>query len=165
MRSKQETEISWETLEGGSPLSVVFQKLCKQLLAHGSHRGLKPRRPSPEPSGAEGKKGPMRIHEAGKTGEKVFLCQDQRQRTLGGVLSRFSLTVQCLTLCGATGCVARGAPLSMGFTRQEYWCELPLPSSRGIFRTQGSNSRPFCLLHRQVGSLPLVPPRNPSKDP
>ena len=107
----------------------------------------------------------MRIHEAGKTGEKVFLRQDQRQRTLEGVLSHFSLTVQCLTLCSATGCVARGAPLSMGFTRQEYWCELPMPSSRGIFQTQGSNSCPFCLLHRQVGSLPLVLPRNPSKDP
>ena len=32
------------------------------------------------------------------------------------------------------------APLSMGFSRQEYWSRLPFPSS-GIFLTQGSNLR------------------------
>ena len=34
-------------------------------------------------------------------------------------------------------------------------------SSRGIFPTQGLNSRPLCLLHRQEGSLPPVPPGKP----
>ena len=34
--------------------------------------------------------------------------------------------------------VALQAPLSMGFPRQEYWSELPLPPL-GIFPTQGSN--------------------------
>ena len=37
------------------------------------------------------------------------------------------------------------SPLSMGFSRQEYW-------------TQGSNLCVLCLLHWQVDSLPLVPP-------
>ena len=39
--------------------------------------------------------------------------------------------------------VARQAPLSMGFPRQEYWNGLSLPSP-GIFQTQGSNPS---LLH------------------
>ena len=30
-----------------------------------------------------------------------------------------------------------------------------------IFLTQGSNPRLLCLLHWQVGSLPLAPPGNP----
>ena len=34
--------------------------------------------------------------------------------------------------------VAYQAPLSMGFSRQEFWSGLPLPS-RGIFPTQGLN--------------------------
>ena len=52
--------------------------------------------------------------------------------------------------------VARQAPLSMGFSRQEHWSGLPCPLE-GIFLTQGSN---LCLLHWQVGSLPLGPPRD-----
>ena len=32
---------------------------------------------------------------------------------------------------------------------------------QGIFLTQGSDPHLFHLLHRQVGSLPLVPPRKP----
>ena len=32
-----------------------------------------------------------------------------------------------------------------------------MPSSRGIFLTQGLNPRLLCLLHWQVGSLPLAP--------
>ena len=39
--------------------------------------------------------------------------------------------------------IAHQAPLSMGFSRQEYWNGLPCPS-QGIFPTQGSNP---CLLH------------------
>ena len=33
---------------------------------------------------------------------------------------------------------------------------------RGIFPTQGSNPSLLCLLHRQAGSLPLVPPGKPN---
>ena len=32
-----------------------------------------------------------------------------------------------------------------------------LPSSRGVFLTQGSKTHPLCLLHLQAGSLPLAP--------
>ena len=36
-----------------------------------------------------------------------------------------------------------------------------IPSSRGIFLTQGLNPCLLCLLHWQLGSLPLVPPGKP----
>ena len=36
-----------------------------------------------------------------------------------------------------------------------------MPSSRGIFRMQGSNPRLSCLLHWQSCSLPLAPPGKP----
>ena len=34
----------------------------------------------------------------------------------------------CLTLCNPMNCIAHQAPLSMGFSRQEYWSGLPFPS-------------------------------------
>ena len=34
----------------------------------------------------------------------------------------------CLTLCNPMDCIAHQAPLSMEFTRQEYWRGLPFPS-------------------------------------
>ena len=47
------------------------------------------------------------------------------------------------------------APMPMGFSRQEYWSGLPLPSP-GDLPNPGSK---LGLLHLlQVGSLPLVPP-------
>ena len=43
--------------------------------------------------------------------------------------------------------VACHTSLSMEFSRQEYWSELPLPPPGGIFLTQGLNPRLLCLLH------------------
>ena len=54
--------------------------------------------------------------------------------------------------------VARQAPLSMAFSRQEYWSELPL---QRIFLTQGLNPPLFRLLYCQADSLLLVPPGKP----
>ena len=56
--------------------------------------------------------------------------------------------------------VAHQAPLSMGFSRQEYWSGLP-SLLQGIFSTQGSNLCLLSLLHYQAGSLPLAPPGKP----
>ena len=55
--------------------------------------------------------------------------------------------------------VARQAPLSMRFPRQEYWSELPFPL-QGIFSTQGLNS---CLLIFCIGSgfFTTEPPGKP----
>ena len=48
------------------------------------------------------------------------------------------------------------APLSMGFSRQEYWSGLHA-LLQGIFPTQGLNPCSLHLLHWQAGSLPLAP--------
>ena len=59
--------------------------------------------------------------------------------------------------------VAHQAPLSVGFSRQEYWNGLPLSLLLQVtFPTQGSNLHLLCLLHWQVGSLPLGTPRKSS---
>ena len=57
----------------------------------------------------------------------------------------------CLTLFVTPWTVAHQAPLSMEFSRQEYWSGLPFPSPR-ILLTQGWSP---CLLHWQVDALPL----------
>ena len=58
----------------------------------------------------------------------------------------------CSTLCDLIT-VARQAPLSMGFSRQQYWsgCHFLL---QGLFPTQGSNLYLLRLLYWQVDSLP-----------
>ena len=75
-----------------------------------------------------------------------------------------TLLVPCVLSCFrrvrlfVTSCtVACLAPLSMGFSRQEYWCRLHFLFQE-IFPTQGSNPSLLCLLHCQADSLPLVPP-------
>ena len=50
--------------------------------------------------------------------------------------------------------VARQAPLSKGFSRQEHWGGLP-SLLQEILLTQGSNLCLTCLLRWQAGSLPL----------
>ena len=63
---------------------------------------------------------------------------------LAQVLSRVQLFCDSMI-------VACQVPLSMGFSRQESWSVLPLPSP-GDLPDQGSN---LCCLRQQVGSLPL----------
>ena len=38
----------------------------------------------------------------------------------------------CLTLCNPMDCIAHQTPLSMGFSRQEYWSGLPCPSPEDL---------------------------------
>ena len=64
-----------------------------------------------------------------------------------------------LTLCDPTDCTSQ-APLFIGFSMQEYWRGLHA-LLQGIFLTQGLNQHLLCILHRQVGSLPLAPPGKP----
>ena len=58
------------------------------------------------------------------------------------------------------GRVAGQAPLSMGFSRQEYWsgCHALF---QGIFSTHGSNPRLLNLLHCRLIFLLAEPPRKP----
>ena len=54
-------------------------------------------------------------------------------------------------------CIACQAPLSLGFSRQQYWSGLPFPSPGDLPNT-GLNPH---LLHWQKGSLPLSHQRSP----
>ena len=72
------------------------------------------------------------------------------------VLSRFSNVWLC-----DPWTVARQAPPSMGFPRQEYWRGLPFPPPAS-FLIQRSNPSLSCLLHWQADAVPLVPPRRPN---
>ena len=60
----------------------------------------------------------------------------------------------------ATHTVAHQVPLTMGFSKYEYWSGLPCPTP-GTFLTQGSNWHLLGLPHWQVSSFPLVPPATP----
>ena len=53
--------------------------------------------------------------------------------------------------------VAHQAPLSMGFSRQEHWSELPF-SPPGDLSNPEFDQHLLCLLHWQVYSLPVTPP-------
>ena len=66
----------------------------------------------------------------------------------------------CPIVCNPMVCTCQ-APLSMEFSRQEYWSSLPF-STYGIFLTQGSNPGIWHLLHWQVDSLPPMPLENES---
>ena len=75
-------------------------------------------------------------------------------------LSRFSLAQLCVTPLT----VARQAPLSMGFSRQEYWRGLPCPPPlQGILRTQGWN--PPLLTSPALVSRQVLYPSPPGKPP
>ena len=56
--------------------------------------------------------------------------------------------------------VAHQAPLSMGFSRQDYWSGLPFPAL-GDLPNSGIKLCLLCLLHWQEGSLPWMPPGKP----
>ena len=56
--------------------------------------------------------------------------------------------------------VACWTPLSMGFSRQEYYSGLPCPLP-GNLPNPGIELHPLCLLHWQEGSLSLAPPGKP----
>ena len=67
------------------------------------------------------------------------------------VLSRFS----CVRHCEIPWTIAHQAPLSVGFSRQEYWSALPCPSP-GNIPHPGIESVSHSLLH-----LALMPPGKP----
>ena len=80
----------------------------------------------------------------------VYTKKKQKQKTNLWLpkVRMCSVTQLCLTLCDPWT-IACQAPLSMAFSRQEYWSGLPFPST-GICPTQGQNPH---LLHWQVNSL------------
>ena len=67
----------------------------------------------------------------------------------------------CPTLCDPLDCSPPGSS-AHGILQARILEWAAMPSSRGIFLTQGSNLHLWGLLHSQVGSLLLVPPGKPS---
>ena len=64
--------------------------------------------------------------------------------------------LQCVWFLAVLWTVARQAPLSMGFSRQECWSGLPCPPPSDL-----PDLGILPLLHWQAVSLPLVPPGKP----
>ena len=73
------------------------------------------------------------------------------------MLSHFS----CVRVFVTPWTVAHQAPLSMGFSKQEYWSGLPFPPP-GDLPKPGIKPTSLSLLHWQACSLPLVPPEKPN---
>ena len=69
------------------------------------------------------------------------------------------LPQSCLSLCDPIDC-SRQAPLSMEFSRQEYWSGLPFPLP-GELPDSGIKPAPLTSLAFQARSLPLEPPGKP----
>ena len=66
----------------------------------------------------------------------------------------------CLILCNLIDCSPPGSS-AHGILQARLLEWVAMPSSRGIFLTQGSNPCLLYLLHWQAGFLPLVPPGKP----
>ena len=73
-------------------------------------------------------------------------------KTYACMLSCFSRVRLFMTL----HTIACQAPLSMGFSRQEYWSRLPCPPPEDLLDL-GIKLASLCLLHWQASSLPLAP--------
>ena len=51
--------------------------------------------------------------------------------------------LSCMTLCDPMDCIACQAPLSMGFSRREYWSRLPCPPPGNLCNP---GIKPMCLM-------------------
>ena len=73
-----------------------------------------------------------------------------------------STKLSCVLFFAIPWTVAHQAPLSMGFSRQEYWSGLPCPPSGDLLHP---GIKPASLMPPalQAGSLPSEPPGKPNK--
>ena len=92
---------------------------------------------------------------------KYFVKKTIKQtiHTYAYMLSRAKLLQSCPTLCNS-----HQAPLSMGFSRQEYHSGLPCPPPGDL---PDPEIQPASLRSSELagGSLPLAPPGKPSASP
>ena len=88
----------------------------------------------------------------------MALIADQRQLPVSTlcVLNRFS-RIQLFVIPWT---IVRQAPLSMGFSSQEYWSGLPFPSA-GDLPNPGIQPRLLCPLLWEMDFLLVAPPENP----
>ena len=87
------------------------------------------------------------------------VCIEKAERSRGGGSGGGLITKSCPTLCDPMDYIARQAPLSMGFPRQEHWSELPFPSP-GDLPDPGIEPRSPAL---QADSLPTEPRGKPQR--
>ena len=85
------------------------------------------------------------------------MCSKTQGRVVVTAALGFSHAVTCscfshVRLFATLWTVDHQAPLSMGFSRQEYWNGLPCPPP-GDLSHPGSNLHLLCLLHWQEGSF------------
>src|SRR5574340_1107283 len=88
---------------------------------------------------------------------KFVLPLAQQLFILGNVYMCMLSPISHVRLFATLGTVALQAPLSMGFSRQEYWSGFPCPPS-GDLPNPGIKLESLAL---QVDSLPTKPPEKP----
>ena len=99
-----------------------------------------------------------------REGSRILLCSTWR-RVHGLCVGVCSVQLQsCPTLCDTLDYILPGSSLpGILQARILEWAAHPL--LQGTFPTQRSNLHLLCLLHRQVGSLPLLSPGKPTRPP
>ena len=98
-----------------------------------------------------------------RSGIKVpAFCQAVSSTATGspGASSQFMWVCVCVSRSVVPDCLWPQAPLSMGFSRQEFWSGLPF-SSPGDLLNPGIEPRSPAL---QADSLPSEPPKSPQSD-
>ena len=58
----------------------------------------------------------------------LLRCQKHERRNLQIVLQLLLSRFSCVRLCATPQMAAHQAPLSLGFSKKEYWSGLPFPS-------------------------------------
>ena len=97
------------------------------------------------------------ISVARRLGKKSHNSQGNKQsayKVYVSVKERKCLPLRCVQLFVTPWTVARQAPLSMGFSRQEYWSRLPFPPPRDLLHPGIEPQSPTL----QADSLPTEPP-------
>ena len=94
---------------------------------------------------------------------KIDVTEEFFNLVYNSVQPQYFSTVQSLSrvqLFATPWTAALQAPLSMGFSRQEYWSGMPLlsPGDLPYPRIKPASQ---CLLHQLAGSLSLEPPKKP----
>ena len=107
-----------------------------------------------------------KVRSADKVFTKLLCCYATWKKFillpyLKNVESEIKVSLSCVQLFVTPLTVASQAPLSLEFSRQEYWSGLPCPSPRGLPHSGEDWTQVSCLLHWQVGSSPLAPPGKP----
>ena len=88
-------------------------------------------------------------------------CKKSKRKTIEityGLLIRFS----CVQLFVTLRTVAHQAPLSMGFSRQEYWCGLPCPPPGDLSNLRIKLASLMSPALAGGLYLPLAPPGKPT---